>query len=627
MSGPLLTTRRGFLGLGAAALAAPFLPRPGLAALPENQPLHALSAFGPVKYPSDFTRFDYANPEAPVGGTFNFSPPDWAFNQGAQTFDTLNSFVLRGTAPMRMELCHDSLMVAALDEPDSLYGLLAESVTILPDRKTYRFKLRDAARWHDGTPVTAQDVAFTYMTFKTPEAHPSLSQPLNELDEVIAVDPLTVDLVFSGKQSDRAILTVAAFPVLQKAFFDTVPFDGSRMIAPTGSGPYRVAGAKSGLFVEYERVADYWGADLPVNRGLNHFGRIRIDYYRDRQAAFEAFKKGITTYRQEFTSKTWATEYEFPALNEGKVIKRTFPSEKYASMQAWALNWRREHLRDARVREAIGLCFDFEWTREKMFYGSYERSQSLFTGSDFEATGQPSADELAIMEPLRGQIPEAAFGEAITQPVSDGSGRDRKLLREASRLLKEAGYGRGPGGLLVNPAGQTLTLEILVRDEVFVRVNQPFIENLRTIGFDASSRLVDAAQFEIRLRDYDFDMVGTAANHGATPTRENLRLVFSSDAAKATGTRNLPGTDSPAVDALLDRIGAVSSRQELIVAIRVLDRVLRARRDWIPNWHAANHRAAFWNMFGFDEPKPDYGFPVERLWWFDEEKAKAIGKA
>ncbi len=626
MSHPV-TSRRSFLQLGAAAFAAPFLPGPGLAALPENQPLHALSAFGPVKYPQDFTHFDYANVEAPKGGTFNFSPPNWAYNQGSQTFDTLNSFVLRGTAPMRMEMCYDSLMVPALDEPDSIYGLLAESVTILPDRKTYRFTLRDGARWHDGTKVTADDVAFSYATFKTIAAHPALSQPLAELAEARAVDPLTVDLVFSGKQSDRAILTVAVYPVLQKAFFDTTPFDGSKLVAPTGSGPYKVGSFKAGLFIEYERVADYWGAELPVNRGLNHFDRIRIDYYRDRQAGFEAFKKGITTYRQEFTSKTWATEYDFPALTEGKVIKRTFPSEKYATMQGWALNWRRNHLTDVRVREAIGLCFDFEWTREKMFYGSYERSQSLFTGSEFEAMGQPTAEELAILEPLRGQIPDAAFGEPVMQPVSDGSGRDRKLMRLATTLLKDAGYTRASSGLLADASGKTLPLEILVRDEVFVRVNQPFIENLRTVGIDASTRLVDAAQFEIRLRDYEFDMVGIAASHGATPTREALRLIFSSDAAKATGTRNLPGTASPAIDTILDRIGMVSSREDLIAAIRALDRVLRARRDWIPNWHSANHRAAYWDMFGFDEPKPDYGFPVERLWWLDETKARAIGKA
>ncbi|PHP69090.1 hypothetical protein CSC94_03710 [Zhengella mangrovi] len=621
------TTRRRFLTLAGSAAAMPLLPLPGLAALPDNEPLHGLSAFGSFKYPPGFEQFDYADPGAPSGGTFNFSPPNWAYNQGAQTFDTLNSFTFRGNAPMRMELCFDSLMERALDEPDAIYGLLAESVTISPDRNRYRFRLRDQARFHNGAPVTADDVVFTYMTFKTPEAHPALSQPLRELVRAEAVDPFTVDLVFSGSQSDRTILTAATFPILQKAFFDGMAFDQTRMTALMASGPYRVAEAQAGLFVEYERVPDYWGRDLPVMRGQFHFDRIRIDYYRDRQAGFEAFKKGITLFREEFTSKTWATEYDFPALAEGKVVKRTFDREKFASMQGWAVNRRRPHLADRRMAEAINLCFDFEWTREKLFYGSYERSQSLFTGSDFIAEGPPSDAELRLLEPLREGLPEEVFGDPVTMPVSDGSGRDRRLLSQAARLLGDMGFRRTSEGMLADATGKTLTLEILVRDQTFVRVLQPFIENLRAVGFDAASRMVDASQFETRLRDYDFDMVGIALNHGATPTREGLALIFSAEAAAAPGTRNLPGTADPAVDALLDSVGAAKSREDLTIAMRALDRVLRARRDWIPNWHAANHRTAYWDMFGFDENKPDYGFSPERLWWMDEEKARAIGKA
>ena len=620
-------TRRQFLTLAGSAALLPLTGLPGLAALPAETPLHGLSAFGELKYGPDFTHFAYANLAAPKGGTFNFSPPNWAFNQGAQTFDTLNSFTFRGNAPMRMELCFDALMTRALDEPDAIYGLLAESVTISPDRKTYRFLLRENARFHDGSPVTAQDVAFSYQTFKTPQAHPSLSQPLRELNDAVAVDERTVDLVFSGQHSDRTILTAATFPILQKAFLEGFAFDQTKMTPLMSSGPFRVAEAQAGLFIEYKRMADYWGRDLPVMRGQFHFDRIRIDYYRDRQAGFEAFKKGITLFRQEFTSKTWATEYDFPAITEGKVIKRTFPREKYATMQGWAINRRRPHLADRRMSQAINLCFDFQWTREKLFYGSYERSQSLFSGSDFVASGPPSPEELELLEPWRGSLPDTVFGEPVTMPVSDGSGRDRRLLSQAARLLNEMGYRRGGNGMLADDKGVALTLEILVRDATFVRVLQPFIENLRAVGIDASSRLVDASQFETRLRDYEFDMVGIALNHGATPTREGLALIFSSEAAAAAGTRNLPGTADPAVDALIDTVGRAETREAMTIAMRALDRVLRARRDWIPNWHAANHRAAFWDMFGYAEPKPDYGFSPERLWWVDEEKARAIGKA
>jgi microcin C transport system substrate-binding protein len=308
------------------------------------------------------------------------------------------------------------------------------------------------------------------------------------------------------------------------------------------------------------------------------------------------------------------------------VIKREFPSEKRPSMQAWAVNQRHERFRDVRVREAIGLCFDFEWTRRNLFYDAYDRSQSNFERSDFRAEGTPSEAELKIMEPLRAMLPEAAFGEAVMQPVSNGSGRDRALLSKASKLLGEAGWTR-QDGLLRNQAGETLALEILVQDDSFVRIDTPFTENMRAIGIDASIRMVDATQYESRQRSFDFDMVSLALSFAATPTRDSLVNIFHSTSATQQGSRNLPGTSDPGIDALVDLVGGVADRQQLITVMLVLDRVLRARRDWIPNWFAANHRAAYWDMFGFREPKPDYGFPVESLWWFDKDRAAAIGKA
>lgn len=613
----------GSVALGASSV----LPVRLFAAAPSDTPLHGLSAFGDLKYGPDFSHFDYLNPDAPKGGAINFSPPNWAYNQNVQTFNTLNSFVQKGDAPPRMELCFDSLMARALDEPDAVYGLLAESVSLSEDRNSFSFKLRANARFHDNTEVTADDVAFTYLTYRD-KGHPSLLLPLTELAEAVAEDKHTVRLTFTGKQSERTILNVVQFPILSRSHFEKHPFDGSELVAPLGSGPYRVARFAAGQSVDYERVENYWAGDLPVVRGSYNFDKIRIEFYRERQTAFEAFKKGTVTYRQEFTSKTWATEYDFPALQDGKVIRREFPSEKRPSMQGWAINRRRAKFSDSRVSEAIGLCFDFEWTRENMFYGSYTRSQSLFERSEFRAEGPPSEAEQALIAKLGDVLNDDLSGEPIEQPVSNGSGRDRNLLRQASRLLTEAGWKREEGSrFLADAKGERLTVEILVRDQVFVRVDTPFVENMRLIGIDASIRLVDPPQYQSRINDFEFDIMGTAYSLSATPTRDDLQNLFSSRAADIPGSRNYPGTKDAGVDALIEEVGAAQNRHELVTAMRVLDRLLRKRRDWIPNWYSANHRAAYWDLFGFVEPKPDYGFPIEAMWWYDEEKAAAIGRS
>lgn len=616
--------RRDFLALGAAAAVAPLLPGRVFAASPTGTGLHGLSAFGDLKYGPDFQNFDYVNLDAPKGGTFNFAPPYWVFNQSPLTFNTLNTFVSRGDAPPRMELCFDSLMVRALDEPDAIYGLLAQSVTISDDRNSFDFALRPEARFNDGTPFTAEDAAYALKLFKK-DGHPSLLLPLSHLTDAVAVDAHTLRISFDGKQSDRTLLDIATYPIPAKSFFEANPFDASQVKAPLGSGPYKVGRASPGQTIEYERVADYWGRDLPVNRGLYNFDRIRIEFYQDRQAAFEAFKKGDITYRQEFTSRIWATGYDFPAFTAGKVVKREFPSEKRPSMQATALNQRRERFRDPRVRRAIALCFDFEWTNRNLFYGAYERSQSTFENSAYRAAGLPSPAELALLEPFRGRIPDGAFGEAVLQPPSDGSGRDRKLLGQASKLLADAGWARKDGSLR-NAKGEPLTLEVLVDDDSLVRVFSPWIENMRAIGVDASARMVDSTQYQARQTSFDFDAIVMAVSFSATPSRDEIDGLFHSRAANMQGSTNLPGTADPAIDALIDAVGAAKDRDALTVAMRALDRALRARLDWIPNWFSANHRAAFWDMFGYKEPKPDFGFPVEAMWWFDKDKAARIGK-
>lgn len=616
--------RRDFLALGAAAAAAPFIPGRAFAASPTGTGLHGLSAFGDLKYGPDFTHFDFVNLDAPKGGTFNFSPNYWYFNQSPLTFNTLNTFVARGDAPPRMELCYDSLMVRAIDEPDAIYGLLAKSVTISDDRNSFDFALRPEARFNDGTPFTADDAVFAFDLFKK-DGHPNLLLPLSHLKEAKALDPHTLRLTFDGKQSDLTILDIATYAIPAKAFFETHPFDASELKAPMGSGPYKVGRVSPGQSIEYERVADYWGRDLPVSRGLYNFDRIRVEFYQDRQAAFEAFKKGDIHFRQEATARIWATGYDFPSFTAGKVIKREFPSEKRPTMQAMALNQRRARFRDPRVRQAVALCFDFEWTKRNLFYGSYERSQSTFEKSAYKAEGLPSPAELALLEPFRGRIPDETFGEAVLQPPSDGSGRDRKLLGQASKLLTDAGWVRKDGRLR-NDKGEPLTLEILVDDDAFVRVYSPWAENMKAIGIEATLRLVDSTQYQARQTSFDYDAISAAAGFSATPSRDEIDGLFHSRSATMQGSTNLPGTADRAVDALIDAVGAAKDRESLTVAMRALDRLLRARQDWIPNWFSANHRAAFWDMFGFKEPKPDFGFPVEAMWWFDKDKAARIGK-
>ncbi|MER9640970.1 extracellular solute-binding protein [Mesorhizobium sp. M0239] len=616
--------RRDFLALCSAAAAAALLPGKAFADTATGTKLHGLSAFGDLKYKPNFAHFDYVNPDAPKGGQMNFAPPNSTLNQSFLTFNTLNSLVLKGEAPPRTELCFDSLMTSALDEPDAVYGLLAETVSLSPDRNGFRFVLRPQARFHDGSPLTAQDVVFSLKLYQD-KGHPNLSQALRYMTDAVAVDPATVDLTLNGKQSAQNILAIVGMPIVSKAFYTANDFDASTMTPPLGSGPYKIGRVAAGQTVEYDRVADYWGRDLPVNRGLYNFDRIRIDFYLDRQAAFEAFKKGDTHFREEFTSRVWATGYDFPALKDGKVVKREFPGEKTPDMQAVALNQRRPQFRDERVRRAIARCFDFEWMKRALFYGSYERSQSNFERSDYKAEGLPSPEELALLEPFRAELPPEVFGEAVTQPLSDGSGHDRKLLGEASRLLAQAGWKRD-GSFVVNDKGERLRVEMLAEDDGIVRIYTPWSENMKAIGIDASIRQIDSAQYEQRHSNYDFDLALLHWSIGATPTDDSLQMLYDSRMAKIPGQRNYPGTESKAIDALIAAAGKAKDRIELVTALRALDRVLRARLDWIPTYYLANHRVAYWDMFGFVEQKPDFGFPVETLWWFDKGKAARIGK-
>ncbi len=626
----MIVDRRRFLAMSAGGfVASAAFPKLSLAANPTGIARHGLSAFGDLKYPEGFDAFDYARPNVVPGGTFNFQAGYWYYNQNVQTFNTFNSFVRRGDAPPRMEMCFDGLMASAHDEPDAVYCHVAESVTISEDGNRFTFRLRDIARFHDGTPITAADVKFSYDTTKA-AGHPQLALPLAPLSEVIAQDDRTVVLVFDGTQSAQAILSVATSqPIFSAAYYADRTFDDSTLDVPLSSGPYRIGRFNQGSFIEYERVEDYWGRAIGTGNGIGHFQTIRIEFFTERQAGFEAFKKGDVHWRREFTSKTWATEYTFPAVTEKRVLQREFPDLKRPGMQAWALNQRLERFRDRRVRDAIALCFDFEWTNRTQFFGIYVKSQSIFAGSQYEAFGVPDAAELALIETLEADhgFPDGIRDAAFTYAPADGSGRDRARLREATRLLNEAGWTSGAGGLLRNAAGESLDVEFLIRASVFERIYGPFIEVMRMVGINAGLRLVDPAQYQARQSDFEFDMIGMALTWTATPVESGLDGVLGSPSADLPGSRNLPGISDPLIDALIATVGAATNRQEHRTAMRVLDRVLRLRRDWIPTWQAPTQLVAYWDMFGFDETPPDYFWPVEVLWWYDAEKAEAIGRA
>lgn len=620
MRGP---SRRTFLALTGAVAAAGKLPFLQSAwAAPNGR--HGMSLFGDLGYQEGFPHFSYVNPNAPKGGRIVMQAPNWAFNQNPQTFNTLNSFVTKGDAPPRIEMTFEPLMVRALDEPDAIYGLVAEAVELSEDERELRFFLRQNARFHDGSPVTASDVAFSLNTFKE-RGHPEMRLPLKEMASAEAAGPREVAVRLGPGASRELKLIVAQLPILSETYYENRDFEASTMEPPLGSGPYRVRRFAAGRYIEYERVPDYWAGSLPLLRGHNNFDVIRIEFFRDRTAEFEAFKKGALTYREEFTAKTWATEYDFPAVVGGRVVKETVPAETVPDFQAWYFNTRRAKFADPRTREAIGLAFDFEWTNQNIFFGAYRRSTSFFERSMYAAAGEPSPAEVKLLQPFRDELPPAVFAEPPVPPVSDGSGRDRRQLREALRLLTEAGWERRADGL-VNAQGQPLTVEFLINAPTFERVLGPYVESLKAIGVAARIALVDPAQYQARQSEFNYDVVTQRFTLGATPL-EGLRSFFTADAADTPGTRNYAGIRHPAVDALVQAALTAPDRDTHQTALSALDRVLRVHHYAIPQWHAAEHRIAMWDMFDRPAVKPDFGFPVETTWWYDAENARRIGKA
>ena len=615
-------TRRAALKAGAGGALAALVCRPLAALAADGIETHGLSSFGDLALPTDFPYFAYVNPEAPTGGLLSLQITGTSGNQNFDTFDTLNIYTWKGNGAAGMSATFDTLMTANGDEPDSVYGLLAQSVRVSADKLDYRFRLRPEARFFDGSRVTAADVAFSLNVLKE-KGHPIYAQLLKEVESANPEGDDVVHVRFVEGRSRDAHLIVVGMPVFSAAWWSGRDFTAATLDPPLGSGAYKVKTFEQGRFIEFARHPNYWGAKLPVNLGQNNFDRLRFEYYRERQVAFEAFKAGAINYHEEFTSRFWANSYDFPAVKDGRIKKEELHNGAPSSIQGWYLNTRREQFGDPRVREAIGLAFDFEWTNKNVMYSSYKRIISYFPNTDMEAKGKPGPDELKLLEPFRDKLNPSVFDEPYTPPVSDGSGSDRRLLKQAYDLLLSAGCKR-VGETLTLPNGKLLTIEFLDSSNFMQPHLTPFMQNLGRLGIQANLRVVDAAQLKSRTEAFDFDVV-TEALPGSTTPGVDLRVVYSSAAASQNGSRNLAGVADPVVDALIEKIATAQSRDELNTACRALDRVLRAGHYWVPNWYRDTAWIADWDVFSRPERQPKLSTGAPGTWWWDEAKAKTIG--
>ncbi|MEM9709616.1 MAG: extracellular solute-binding protein [Pseudomonadota bacterium] len=598
------------------ALAATFCAL-GAAALAESHDVttsHGISAFGALKYPADFPHFDYVNPDAPKGGFISFRG-----TLASSTFDSLNYYILDGEPAQGLERIYDTLLARAWDEPDAAYGYLAESIEFPEDRSWVIFNLRPEARFSDGEPVTAEDVVFTIEAIKA-DGSPRFQIFISDIEggEVLGEHRVKINFV-EGAETRDLIGTAGTLFVLPKHYYETVDFSRSTLEPPVGSGPYLIDDVNPGRSITYCLNPDYWGADLPVNVGTFNFECVTYEYFADRTAAFEALKAGEYVFHEEFFSALWATAYDFPALEEGWVIRDTLDDGRAAGAQGFWMNTRRPHLSDPLVREAIGLAFNFEWSNETLFYGLYNRTDSFWESTAMEASGVPEGAELALLEPFRDQLPETVFNEpAFTPLISGPDNADRSALRRAGRLLEEAGWQVGDDGLRRNAAGEILEIEFVDDGPVFERIVLPYIENLERIGIKSEFVLLDRAQMQLRQEEFDYDIIPARLNLPLTPSVE-LRAVFGSESADASGTLNLSGVDDPVIDALIQNALAAKTREDLDIAVRAIDRVLRAEHIWVPQWFKGTHWIAYWDMFGRPDIKPPY-VRGEDYWWFEQEK-------
>ncbi|MBK5005653.1 extracellular solute-binding protein [Pseudomonas sp. S32] len=587
------------------------LSLPALAA-----PQHALTLYDePPKYPADFKHFDYVNPDAPKGGTFRQS----SFGG----FDSLNPFINKGVSAENISVIYDTLMRQSLDEPFTEYGLVAGKIEKAPDNSWVRFYLRPEARFHDGTPMRAEDVVFSFNAL-VKDGAPLYRQYYADVEEVVAEDPLKVLFKFKHKGNRELPLILGQLPVLPKHWYATRDFKRGNLEVPLGSGPYKVAEVKAGRSVRYERVKDYWAKDLPINRGLYNFDAMTYDAYRDTTVALEALKAGAFDYALEVSAKNWATAYNVPAVRDGRLIKEELPNGNPTGMQGFIFNIRRPVFQDVRVRQALSLLLDYEWTNKQLFNGAYTRTGSYFENSDMAARGLPSPSELSILEPLRGKVPDPVFNQAFHNPVSDGSGMIRDQQRQAYKLLQEAGW-KIVDDKMVDAQGKPVSIEFLLAQTEFERVLLPFKRNLADLGIELNIRRVDVSQYITRLRSRDFDMIVGGYPQSNSPGNEQ-REFWSSNAADNPGSRNFIGLRDPAIDQLVEALINADSRQSLIDHCRALDRVLLWGYYVIPNWHIKTWRVAYWNHIGHPKVSPKYDIGID-TWWIKPDVTPAVSAA
>lgn len=611
---------RRILGLAAAAL---LITAPLAGATGAEQGgiirAHGISTFGELKYGPGFQHLDYVNPDAPKGGEISL----WAFG----TFDSMNPYTTKGRAGAGASLFFESLLEGTADEVSASYGLLAGAVEYPDDRSWVIFDIRPEARFSDGTPITAEDVIYSYELLRD-KGLPSFRAVLRQqVESVEALGPLRVKYSFRAGIPTRDLPMMAGgLPVFSKKFFveTGADFEETSLTPAIGSAPYVLGRMDVGKTLVYQRNPDYWGWHLPINRGRHNFDRIRIEYYADYNTAFEGFKGGTYTFRNEASSLSWATGYDFPALARGHVVKRELPDGTLAPGQSFIINLRRERFQDPRVREALGLMFNFEWSNETLFYGLYARIHSFWENSDMAASGPPTPEELAILEPMADILPPGVLTEPAVMAPGSTPGRqlDRGNMRRAAELLDAAGWVVGNDGMRRNDRGETLVVELINDSPTFDRVLNPFIQNLQRLGVDARLNRIDNAQMTRRERSFDFDMVIGNYPMSLTPGR-NLQQYFGCEMAE-TSIFNLAGYCSEAVDRLIETVEAAESREELTIAVRALDRVLRAERFWIPQWFKDKHTVAYYDIYRHPDPLPPFALGETEFWWFDAEAAARL---
>ncbi len=583
---------------------------------------HALTLFDDIKYPAGFKHFDYVNPNAPKGGRVRLAVP-------SGSFDSLNPYTYKGDAVSGAD--NETLMTSSLDEPSTEYGLVAEGVWAPEDKSMVVYRLRPEARFHDGKPMTPEDVIWSMSTLK--EINPQYNFYYKNVEKAEQTGEREVTFVFSQKGNRELPLITGQLPVLPKHWWTGKDANGKqRDIAsptleiPLGSGPYVVVDVKPGASLRRKLVDDYWGKNLPVNIGTDNFEEIEILFFRDANVSIEAFKADQYDYVLESSSKNWATQYDFPAAKAGRVVKDEIKLKQVEGMQSYAFNTRRAKFQDVRVRQAFNLAFDFEFSNVNLFYGQYTRSRSFFNNSEMEAKGLPSTEELKILEPLRDQLPPEVFTAEYSNPVNADEQNRRANLRQASKLLGEAGWTFAEDGgktVLRNQQGENFKVEFLLDSPLFERITLPYKQQLELLGITVTIKTVDSAQYQRLVETFEYDMMVGSWGQSLSPGNEQ-RDFWGSEAAVRNGSRNYAGIKNPAIDKIIETLIFAPDRTQLITACKALDRALIWNHYVVPMWFIAYERTARWDRFGKPDRLPDYSVGFPAIWWWDEEKAKKV---